>query len=193
MTVLLAQKQYLNFDVFVRPPRWPFFIWDGLVAINLNRIPLYSALAVTLNEKPIRWLKIDEAFHLKTEKIISIRCRHCGLPEHKSSTRRCNSRADGHALIAQFTSPVTNKHGDPATLTFGDMERNAAARGTSGLIPMEILQKIEEHQSPSRTKLEAWPYEHDHFAVTVVAGRGAFIPDTNLAKQRAVAMKQVSA
>lgn len=174
-----------------------YFGMETGLANNVNKIPLYSSLAVTLNEKPIRWLKTEEAFQLKQEKVVTIRCKHCGLTAHKSSSRRCRSNNGNHSLIAQFTSPVTNKHGDPATLTFHDMQRNAADHGVSGIVSLEMLIRLDGHQSESRTKLEAWPYEHDQFAVTIVAGRGAFIPDANLAKQRAkekwAAFEQASA
>jgi hypothetical protein len=60
-----------------------------------------------------------------------------------------------------------------ATLTRGDMERNAEA-------------VADRRGDRSRTKVEVWPSVHDTFAVTVVAGRGVFVPDQAEAAKRGI-------
>jgi hypothetical protein len=63
-----------------------------------------------------------------------------------------------------------------ATITRGDMERNAAA-------------VVEHKECRSRSKVRAWPLVHDTFAVTVVDGK-VFIPDAKEAQKRVKAMRK---
>ena len=58
-----------------------------------------------------------------------------------------------------------------ATLTERDMCRNAEAIA-------------DRKKNRSTRKVEAWPTVHDTFAVTIVAGRGVFVPDPQKAAER---------
>lgn len=67
-----------------------------------------------------------------------------------------------------------------ASLTFGDMQQNAES-------------VADRRGGRARNKVEAWPTVHDTFAVTVVAGRGIFIPDPAAAEKRATKMRKAIA
>lgn len=93
-----------------------------------------------------------------------------GLPVFK--LRACVRPYKGGAHPAQTSCVV-------ATLTRGDMERNADA-------------VIRDRHCRSRDKVDAWPDVHDTFAVTVAAGL-VFIPDARLALKRVKQMRKEKA
>jgi hypothetical protein len=83
---------------------------------------------------------------------------------------RCNrSLAKGKQLVIQLRDHRRVQR-VIATLTERDMERNAESAAETGKETMRV------HQ---------WPTVYDTFAVTIVAGRGVFIPDPVKAAERA--------
>lgn len=120
-------------------------------------------MAVSSAEEPIRWLKSSEALLLLAQKAARVECAYCGLTA--SHTSLCTKSPNGnHWLFAQLYRP-REKDGrrSPCTLTWTDMEQNAEA--------------VADHKdNAARTKVDAWPEIHDTRAVTIVAGRGAYIP-----------------
>jgi hypothetical protein len=94
-----------------------------------------------------------------------------GILVFKLCARRDRDRGVITVTHSAATSTVV------ATLTFGDMKRNAEA--------------VADHKSCwSRHKVDAWPEVHDTFAITVVAGRGIFRPDPLAAIERTRKMRK---
>lgn len=139
-----------------------------------NRIPLYSAQTLIFSEdqRPMRWITARRAIAMKIEKKVRLWCTECSGAYIKSSTCR-KSTNKTHHLIAQLVHPTKPRH-SATDLTMSDMVQNAAA-------------VVDHYRCRARTKVEQWPEVHDTHAVTVVAGRGVFVPDARAAARRAVA------
>lgn len=133
------------------------------MAKNPTRIPLYSSLAQNYSEKPITWLKVKDAYSMAREKRAVVACAYCGCEDPQSMACK-NSDNRSHWIFAKLMDPRrTESKRSPCTLTFGDMQANAEA-------------SADHRHNAARDKVTLWPEIHDTRAVTIVAGRGAYIP-----------------